>query len=294
MGQHSPRDEALPYDERDRSSSSEPRLTKLLLILAPLLVVLIIGAVLLWPRIFISIPPGQAGVVFRFFTGTRTDYVYPAGLHIIPPWDTMNFYEIRNQITMHRFHVLSERGLEVELEIAIRYRPVIQQLGLLHQRIGPDYAFRVLVPQAESVLRRQLSGATAEGIYTNADGLLDNAVNLARRELGRNYVNSEDVVIRTVTLPAQIKAAIEDKLTQRELLQSYAFRLSAAAQEADRLRDEARGIRDYQARIDSTLNDRLLQQTGIRATREIAGSENSSVILIGSGRDGLPMIPGGR
>jgi len=264
------------------------------LILAPLLVVLIIGAVLLWPRIFISIPPGQAGVVFRFFTGTRTDYVYPAGLHIIPPWDTMNFYEIRNQITMHRFHVLSERGLEVELEIAIRYRPVIQQLGLLHQRIGPDYAFRVLVPQAESVLRRQLSGATAEGIYTNADGLLDNAVNLARRELGRNYVNSEDVVIRTVTLPAQIKAAIEDKLTQRELLQSYAFRLSAAAQEADRLRDEARGIRDYQARIDSTLNDRLLQQTGIRATREIAGSENSSVILIGSGRDGLPMIPGGR
>lgn len=284
----------MPYDERDRSSSSEPRLTKLLLILAPLLVVLIIGAVLLWPRIFISIPPGQAGVVFRFFTGTRTDYVYPAGLHIIPPWDTMNFYEIRNQITMHRFHVLSERGLEVELEIAIRYRPVIQQLGLLHQRIGPDYAFRVLVPQAESVLRRQLSGATAEGIYTNADGLLDNAVNLARRELGRNYVNSEDVVIRTVTLPAQIKAAIEDKLTQRELLQSYAFRLSAAAQEADRLRDEARGIRDYQARIDSTLNDRLLQQTGIRATREIAGSENSSVILIGSGRDGLPMIPGGR
>jgi regulator of protease activity HflC (stomatin/prohibitin superfamily) len=294
MGQHSPQDEALLYDERDRSSSSEPRLTKLLLILAPLLVVLIIGAVLLWPRIFISIPPGQAGVVFRFFTGTQTDYVYPAGLHIIPPWDTMNFYEIRNQITMHRFHVLSERGLEVELEIAIRYRPVIQQLGLLHQRIGPDYAFRVLVPQAESVLRRQLSAATAEGIYTNADGLLDNAVNLARRELGRNYVNSEDVVIRTVTLPTQIKAAIEDKLTQRELLQSYAFRLSAAAQEADRLRDEARGIRDYQARIDSTLNDRLLQQTGIRATREIAGSENSSVILIGSGKDGLPMIPGGR
>ncbi|MGB5733151.1 MAG: prohibitin family protein [Thiohalocapsa sp.] len=294
MGNHPPRNRGSHYDEGDRSSHSEPRLTTLLVVLTPLLIVLILGTALLWSRIFISIPPGEAGVVFRFFTGTRTDYVYPDGLHVIPPWDTMNFYEVRNQITMHRFHVLSKRGLEVELEIAIRYRPVIPQLGLLHQRIGPDYAFRVLVPQAESVLRRQLSAASAEDIYTNADGLLDEAVALARRELGRNYVNSEDVIIRTVTLPAKVKAAIEDKLTQRELLQSYNFRLSAAEQEADRLRDEARGIRDYQASIDSTLNDRLLQQTGIRVTREIAGSENSSVILIGSGKDGLPMIPGGR
>jgi prohibitin 1 len=294
MGRHPPRNEDARGDGTDTSPNPESRLTTLLLVLAPMLVVLLIGTALLWPRIFISIPPGQAGVVFRFFSGTRTDYVYPAGLHIIPPWNTMNYYEIRNQITMHRFHVLSKRGLEVELEIAIRYRPVVQQLGLLHKRIGPDYAFRVLVPQAESVLRRQLSAATAEEIYTNADGLLDKAVTLARRELGRNHVNSDDVVIRTVTLPVKVKAAIEDKLTQRELLQSYVFRLSAAKQEADRLRDEARGIRDYQGKIDSTLNERLLQQAGIRATREVAGSENSSVILIGSGKDGLPMIPGGR
>ncbi len=294
MGQHLPPNADSVCDETDRSSNSESRLTALLVILAPLLIVLIIGIALFWPRIFISIPPGQAGVLFRFFTGTQTDFVYPAGLHVIAPWNTMNYYEIRNQLTMHRFHVLSRRGLELELEIAIRYRPVTQQLGLLHQRIGPDYAFRVLVPQAESVLRRQLSAATAEEVYTNADGLLDKAVALARRELGRNYVESEDVIIRTVTLPAEVKAAIEDKLTQRELLESYVFRLSAAEQEADRLRDEARGIRDYQASIDSTLNDRLLQQTGIRVTREIAGAENSSVILIGSGKDGLPMIPGGR
>jgi len=293
-GLHTPSSDTPCPSNKNPSSRSEFPIVKFLAVLAPLFVILVFGAILLWPRIFVSIPAGQAGVLFRFFTGTRTDYVYPAGLHIIPPWDTMNFYEIRNQITMHRFHVLSKQGLEVRLELAIRYRPVVQQLGLLHQRIGPDYAFRVLVPQTESVLRRELGAYTAEEIYTNAHGVLDKAITLARRELGRNHVLGEDILIRTVTLPDKVKTAIEDKLTRRELLQSYAFRLSAAEQEAARLRDEARGIRDYQASVDETLNDRLLQHAGIRATREVAGSENSSVILLGSGKDGLPMIPGGR
>jgi regulator of protease activity HflC (stomatin/prohibitin superfamily) len=266
----------------------------LLLILAPPFIAAVLVAILLWQRVFISIPAGYSGVVFRLFFGTQTDYVYPAGLHIIPPWDTMNFYEIRNQVIMHSFDVLSNRGLTVHLEVAIRYRPENDQLGLLHQRVGPEYAQRVVIPQTESVLRRELGRRTAEEIYTNAGGLLDEAVALAEQEVGRNFVEAEDVVIRSVTLPPIVQQAIEDKMTQRELLESYAFRLRTASEEAERLRDEARGIRDYQRKIDSTLSDRLLQHTGIRATLEISESENASVLLIGSGTDGLPMIPGGR
>jgi prohibitin 1 len=295
MTGHSPlTDAATGSGNRDLRSLLKSRLFKLIAVLAPLFIALLVVGALLWPRIFVSIPAGQAGVVFRFFTGTRTDYVYPAGLHIIPPWDTMNFYEIRNQVVLHSFHVLTARGLMVQLDLAVRYRPKTDQLGLLHQRIGPDYARRVVVPQTESVLRRELARRTAEDIYTNAGGLLNEAVDLARQEVGRNYVIAEDIIIRTVTLPKLVKEAIEDKLAQRELMKSYNFRLETATQEAERLREEGRGIRDYQAKVDSTLSDRLLQHIGIRVTREIAGSPNSSVVLIGSGKDGLPMIPGGR
>jgi regulator of protease activity HflC (stomatin/prohibitin superfamily) len=190
--------------------------------------------------------------------------------------------------------VLSLRGLTVRLELVIRLRPLIDQLGLLHQRIGPEYIHRVIVPQTESVLRRTIGRRTAEDVYTNADGLLGDAVAVAKQRVDRNFVEVEDIIIRTVELPAMVRAAIEDKMTQRELLESYAFRLQTAEQEAERLRDEARGIRDYQREVDSTLSDRLLQHIGIRATRELSNSENASVVLLGSGEDGLPMIPGGR
>lgn len=293
-GQQPPADARTGFSAKGLLSLLKSRLFKLIAILAPLFIAILVGSALLWPRIFISIPAGQAGVVFRFFTGTQTNYIYPAGLHIIPPWDTMNYYEVRNQVALHSFHVLSVRGLMIQLDLAIRYRPRIDELGLLHQRIGPDYARRVVLPQTESVLRRKLGRQTAEDIYTNAGGLLNEATELARQEIERHYVHAEDVIIRTVTLPELVKEAIEDKQTQRELLQSYAFRLQTAEQEAERLRDEGRGIRDYQKKVDSTLSDRLLQHTGIRVTREVAGSPNASVVLIGSGKDGLPMIPGGR
>ncbi len=262
--------------------------------LLPVLVLVALIGVLLWPRIFVSLEAGWAGVIFSLFTGTRTDHVYLPGLHIVPPWNTMIHYEIRKQVAMHGFDVLSVRGLTVHLELAIRYRPVVDQLGLLHKRIGPDYVQRVVVPQTESVLRRELSLHTAEAIYTNAGGLMNEAILLAREEVGRNFVEAEDIVIRSISLPATVKRAIEDKLIQRELLESYAFRLRTAVEEAERKRAEARGIRDYQAEIDATLSDRLLQHEGISATRELAISDNTRVVLIGSGKDGLPVIPGGQ
>jgi regulator of protease activity HflC (stomatin/prohibitin superfamily) len=263
-----------------------------LLLLGLVLLAVLAGAVILWKHVFISILPGEGGVVFRFLTGTELDRTYGEGLHIIPPWDRMIHYELRKQVAMHSFEVLSVRALPVRMELAIRYRPDPEQLPLLHQRIGPDYARRVVIPQTESVLRRELSRHTAVDIYTNAGGLLNAAVLLARDEVGRNYVIADDIVIRSISLPAPVRAAIEEKQAKEELLQSYDFRLVTAEEEAQRKRDEARGIRDYQAGVDATLSARLLRHEAIQATRDLATSSRSRIVVLGAAEGGLPIIPG--
>jgi regulator of protease activity HflC (stomatin/prohibitin superfamily) len=204
----------------------------------------------------------------------------------------MIHYELRRQVVMHRFEVLSVRALPVHMELAIRYRPDPEQLPLLHHRIGPDYAKRVVIPQTESVLRRELSRHTAVDIYTNAGGLLNAAVLLARDEVGRNYVIADDIVIRSIRLPDPVRAAIDEKQAQEELLQSYDFRLVTAREEAERKRDEARGIRDYQAGVDATLSARLLRHEAIQATRDLATSTHSRIVVLGAAEGGLPIIPG--
>lgn len=71
------------------------------------------------------------------------------------------------------------------------------------------------------------------------------------------------------------------------------FVLNKEQQKAERKRIEAAGIRDFQAIISEGINQNLLRWKGIEATEKLANLTNSKVVVIGSGKDGLPLIPGG-
>lgn len=261
---------------------------------APILIILFLtGALVLaffWSSIVITIQSGHAGVLFKRFSGTKVDKIYGEGLDIFSPWDTLYIYEVRKQLAYHDFDVISNKGLTVHLSLAIRYSPEYDLLAVLHQKIGTDYLNRVILPQIESVMRKELGDYTAEQIYTNEAGLLTNAILTALDEVGRNYVEVEDIIIRSISLPQQMVDAIEDKLKQEEMMKSYEFRINTAKQEAERLRQEAQGIKDYHSTIDQSLTESILRHNGIIATQEIAKSSNAKVVLIGGGKDGLPII----
>ena len=260
----------------------------------PLLIVLLLITALIftffWQRIVITVESGEAAILFRRFSGTEIDKIYKEGVHIFSPLDKVYIYEVRNQIALHDFDVISNKGLTVHLSLAIRYRPEYDLLGILHQRIGPDYLQRVIVPQIESVMRKELGQYTAEQIYTNEAGLLTNAILTALDEVGRNYVEVEDIIIRSIKLPEQIITAIEDKLKQQEFMKSYEFRIQTAEKEAERLKIEAGGLKTYHSTVNQALTDKTLRLKGIEATEALAKSNNAKVVIIGSGKDGLPII----
>jgi len=255
-----------------------------------LLVITVLIFTFFWEKIVITVDPGEAAVLFRRFSGTQIDTVYGEGLHLFSPLDKVYIYEVRKQIALHDFNVISNKGLTVRLSLAIRYRPEYNLLGILHQRIGPDYLQRVIVPQIESVMRKELGQYTAEQIYTNEAGLLTNAILLSLDEVGRNYVEVEDIIIRSLKLPEQIIAAIENKLQQQEFMKSYEFRLQTAAKEAERLTIKSKGIKTYHYTVNQGITERTLRLRGIEATEALAQSNNAKVVVIGSGKNGLPII----
>ncbi len=256
--------------------------------------ILLIVLIALWNRIIISVLPGEAGVHYqRFLGGTVTDYVYPEGFHIIPPWDRMYIYDTRVNTIHHSFDVLTNRGLPIHLDLAIRYQPEYEMVGVLHQKVGPEYLQKIVIPQSESVLRREIGQHNPEDIYTNKEGILSTIISLALEEMSQKYVNVDDIIIREMTLPPSVKAAIEQKLVYEQQEKSYDFLLAKEQREADRKKIEASGIREYQRIVKETLDDKLLTWQGINATLSLAESNNSKVVVIGSGENGLPLILGG-
>jgi regulator of protease activity HflC (stomatin/prohibitin superfamily) len=245
------------------------------------------------PYLIVFFKPGEAGVLYRLLSsGTVTDYVYPEGLHVILPQNNVYVYDTRMQILLHDLTVLTRTGLPIKLSLAIRYRPIYELLGVLHQNIGPDYPNKIILPQIESVLRQNIGGLTPEDVYTNREGVLSEIIALALEEVGRKYIHVDDIIIRSVNLPESVQASIEEKLVNEQQFLAYRYKLQREEEEAKRKRIEAEGIRDFQTTITPTLNESLIKWLGIKATLKLAESPNSKVVVIGSGEGGLPIILG--
>jgi regulator of protease activity HflC (stomatin/prohibitin superfamily) len=70
------------------------------------------------------------------------------------------------------------------------------------------------------------------------------------------------------------------------------FVLQKEQQEAERKRIEAQGIADFQRVVAQGISPQLLEWKGIEATEKLAQSPNSKVVVIGSSKNGLPLILG--
>ncbi len=262
--------------------------------------VLIVGGLLMTITIaffldnmVITIKSGETGVLYRrFHSGTVTQYVYPEKVHFILPWNKMYIYTTRVQTVKHELTVLTNKGLPLTLFLNIRYRPDYDMLGMLHKRIGPDYVNRTLLPEIESVLRKRLGQIDPEDVYTNKMGVLTKIMFIAIEEMISHHVIVEDIIIRKIQLPEKIRNAIENKLVEQQILETYIYKLKVEEQEAKRKGIEAKGIKDYQKIIAETLSDKLIKWQGVQATLKLAESENAKVVIIGGGKDGIPVILG--
>jgi regulator of protease activity HflC (stomatin/prohibitin superfamily) len=100
------------------------------------------------------------------------------------------------------------------------------------------------------------------------------------------------VPIESVRLPTRISDAIEAKMAQQQLDQEYVYRLSITTKEAERKRIESAGIKFYNDTINSSLTPQVLAWHGVLATEDLAKSPNAKVVVVGAGKNALPLILG--
>ncbi len=254
---------------------------------AILVTLLLLGA--LWPRMFITIPAGSHGVMYRIFgAGTDTERLWGEGLHVIPPWDRLTIYETRLQQQFLEFVILSDEGLDLGVRISVRFRPERDMLGYLHQDIGPEYFDRLIRPAVEAHVRETFGHRPAHEIYASAGDVLQEVTRvptLTRIEAGskqRSYVVIQEVKVVDIDLPAIVEQAIADRYRQQQLKLEYQDRIAREEQEAERKRIEAKGIHDFNE-ITGELSSDVLRWKDNEATKEVASSPSSKVIMLGNG-----------
>ena len=243
----------------------------------------------------VTIGSGEAGVLFkRFAGGVDTENTYGEGFHIVAPWNDMEIYEVRQQEVMETMNVLSSNGLEIEVDLSGWFQPAYKDLPSLHQQKGKNYLDRVVRPAVRSATRSVIGRYTPEEIYASKRDVIQEEIYKETKKIVEDeYVQLNEILIRDITLPPTLKAAIENKLKQEQQSLEYEFKLTKAQKEAERQRIESEGKATANRILSASLTDKILTEKGIQATLEMAKSPNSKVIVIGD-KNGMPLILGNK
>jgi regulator of protease activity HflC (stomatin/prohibitin superfamily) len=294
-----------------------------------LLAVMLVGT-FLFPFIVITVPSGQVGVLWKRFNsydlycwcfvgrGTIVDprELRDEGLHVIWPWDKLFLYNLRLQSRTQTYNAISKDGVSVNAQINMRYQLLHNYVGVLHKFIGPNYLYSVVDPEIGSRAREVISQYTAQEVYTSREQIQEKIRQEAQKSLAthlnslvqpeameqpdpkhyndflQNSIQIIDTLVLSIELPPAIVAAINRQTQQFYEIQEFKYRVEREAQESTRKQVEANGIAAFQQIVSQGISDSYLRWRGIEATLALAQSPNSKIVVIGSGKDGLPIILG--
>ena len=287
-------------------------------------------ATLIFPYAVITVQSGNVGVLWKRFNGYdlycwcfvgRGTILDPRelrdeGLHLVWPWDKLFIYNLRLQSTTQTYNAITKDGVSVAVQINIRYQLLHNSIGVLHKFIGPQYLSSVVAPEIGSQAREVISQYTAQEVYLSRESIQQKIRSSSQKSLGahlNSLVQTEameqpdpkhyndflqhsiqilDTLVLSIELPPAIVSAINRQTEQFYQIQEYKYRVEREVEEAKRKQVEANGIAAFQRTVSKGISDSYLRWRGIEATLALAQSKNSKIVIIGSGKEGLPIILG--
>jgi regulator of protease activity HflC (stomatin/prohibitin superfamily) len=241
----------------------------------------------------IQIEAGEIGVQKLF--GKVENNVLQSGLHFINPLLNVEKMDVKTQnYTMSGVHdegakegddairVLTSDGLEVVIDLTVLYKVTPSDAPRIVRETGLDYINKIVRPVTRTKIRDNAVYYDAVALYsTKRDEFQGRIFKSIEADFKNRGMQLEQLLVRNITLPAMVKTAIEQKITAEQDAQKMQFVLQKERQEAERKRVEAQGISDYQRIISESLTDRQLQYEQIKAMKELAGSPNAKMVIMG-------------
>jgi prohibitin 1 len=238
------------------------------------------------------IPAGHVGVK-DFFGRVSSDVLGP-GVRVVFPFTRVVKMSIKTQEVKETAQVPSKEGLIMDLEGSLLYRLDPQKADDIYKTIGKNYQEIAVEPQIRSAIREITASYEAKVLYSaERERVAKETLALFKKTASDRGIIAEAVLLRKIGLPDVVANAIQEKLRREQESEQMKFVLQKETQEAERKRIEAQGIADFQKIVAAGISPALLEWKGIEATEKLATSTNSKVVVIGSGKNGLPIILGG-
>jgi len=185
----------------------------------PKVIMLTVLGVFVWYMFasIIIIQAGDRAVIFNAFNGVQNK-VLNEGMHIVPRLvNSVSHYDVYTKTWSDIIPCLSSDGLQMTMDVSIRYRINALKVADIKRRVGEDEDIlnKILIPTARSKMRDVTTTFTAQEGYASKRMQLQERYRELLEEFfkGEDYIIAEQILVRQVTPPQ----AVTDKITETKV-----------------------------------------------------------------------------
>ena len=254
----------------------------------PLLVAAVVLFVLMFAKPWVTVGPGQRGVVMNF--GAVQPGVLDEGLHLrIPIMQEVAMLDVKVQKAVTDTVAASADLQDVTSTVALNYHLVPDKANVVYQAIGSSYKERIIDPAILEVVKAVTARYSAEELITKRPQVSE-AMRLALTERLKEYNIAVDAFsIVAFSFSKVFAEAIEAKQTAEQLALKARRDLERIKIEADQkitaAKAEAESLRLQRANISADLIELRRIEANLKAIEKWNG-----ILPKVTGGGGVPLI----
>jgi regulator of protease activity HflC (stomatin/prohibitin superfamily) len=223
--------------------------------------------------------PGEVGVRQKF--GRLKGNVISPGLAIVNPLTTILVKIPTRTVNREvKLNLPSKEGLNVSSQISILYHVKQEKAIDIINEVGPNFEKVLILSTFRSAAADVCAKFYAKDMHSGKRSFIEKEIKEQMSKIleNRGFI-IEAILLKSITLPSGLYAAIESKLRAEQQAQQMEFVLLKETKEAERKRIEAAGIRDAQLIIKEGITQGNIEWKSLEVLREIATSNNAKLIL---------------
>lgn len=201
--------------------------------------------VLIFANPLVTVGAGERAVVFSLNGGTLPGQLNE-GLHVVTPFvQSTVFYDVRTQTyTMSAtswegevkgddsLTALTSDGQVVKIDISVRFHPDATKIYEIHQKVGPDYANKIIRPAVRSQVRVVIAQFPVDDVYARQREEIERRIEVnLKKSLADNNIILDEVLLRDVRFSDAFAQAIEQKQIAQQNAQRMQYVLLKAEKE---------------------------------------------------------------
>ncbi|MDR0896796.1 MAG: prohibitin family protein [Oscillospiraceae bacterium] len=254
-------------------------------------ILIVLLMVILWPFVTTTISAGHVGAYYSvLFGGTLQDVSLNEGLRFRLPWDRIVSYDARAMSKSYTISAMVKGGMTVNVEMTALWYIHKDRVAELHSTMGANYIETVIDPAITAALRSAIGRYEQGQLYNgNPIELQNDTQTLLNQTLERAPFFVHSIMIREVKFPPEMTASIEEKFVAEQNVLSARYKTLEAFENFKRGYVNAEAERLTQSIVSDGMSEAYLRYIGIKATTELAQSNNAKLVIIGD-KDGLPLI----